>query len=111
MVQRLGYWLDGRGVGAQFAAGAKILIFLTPRLALGPSQTPIKWVPAILSLVVNLPVHEADNSPPSIDEYKNGGDIPPLPYASMVWCLIKLRNKFTSYLPNTNLNSWANFGM
>jgi hypothetical protein len=61
--------------------------------------------------VVKQLARETGNSLPYIAEDKNGGDVPPLPYAFMAWSLIKLRNNFTSYLPNTNLNSWDNFGM
>jgi hypothetical protein len=31
---------------------------------------------------------EADHSPPSSAQVKNGGAIPPLPLAFMAWCLI-----------------------
>jgi hypothetical protein len=66
MVQRLGYGLDDREIGARFAAGARNLSLLN-------------MVPGIISSVVKLPGSEVDNSPPSIAEYKNGGDVPPLP--------------------------------
>jgi hypothetical protein len=45
------------------------------RLALGPTQPPIQWVP-----VVKGPGREANHSPPSSVEVKNGGAIPPLPH-------------------------------
>jgi hypothetical protein len=45
--------------------------------------------------------HEADYSPPSSAEVKNGGAIPPLPHASSLstWInsLIKYRDNFTFY--------------
>jgi hypothetical protein len=39
--------------------------------ALGPTQTPIQWVPGALSLGLKWPGHEADLSPPSSVEVKN----------------------------------------
>jgi hypothetical protein len=41
------------------------------RLALGPTQPPIQWVPGALSLGVKRPEREADHSPPSSAEVKN----------------------------------------
>jgi len=40
------------------------------RLALGPTQPPIQWVPGALSLGVKQQGHEADHSPPSSAEVK-----------------------------------------
>jgi hypothetical protein len=42
------------------------------RLALGPTQPPIQRVTGALSLGVKRPGREADNSPPSSAEVKNG---------------------------------------
>jgi hypothetical protein len=57
----------------------KISLFATAsRLALGPTQQPIQWVPGALSLGVKRPGHEADNSP-STAEFENSGSISPLP--------------------------------
>jgi hypothetical protein len=61
-----GYSLDGR---------VSIFLFSTAsRLALGLSQPLVQWLPGIKQLQ-----HEADHSPPSSLEVKNGGGIPPLP--------------------------------
>jgi hypothetical protein len=42
----------------------------------------IQWVPGASSLGVKRPGSEANHSPPSSTEVKNGGDIPQLPYTS-----------------------------
>jgi hypothetical protein len=48
--------------------------------AVGPTQPPILWVPGSLSLRVKWPGRDADDSPLSSAEVKNGGAIPPLPH-------------------------------
>jgi hypothetical protein len=54
---------SGRGLG--------IFLFITAsRTALGPTQTPIQWVPGSLSLRVKRLRREADHSPPSSAEVK-----------------------------------------
>jgi hypothetical protein len=40
------------------------------RMAVGPTQPPIQWVPEALSLGVKWPGHEADHSPPSSAKVK-----------------------------------------
>jgi hypothetical protein len=51
--------------------GLGIFLFTTAsRTALGPTQSPIQWVPGALSLWVKRPEREADQSPPSIAEVK-----------------------------------------
>jgi hypothetical protein len=40
------------------------------RMALGPTQPPIQWVPGALSLGVRRPAREADHLPPSSAEVK-----------------------------------------
>jgi hypothetical protein len=42
---------------------------ITP--AVGPTQSPIQWVPGALSWGVKWPGREADHSPPSSAEVKN----------------------------------------
>jgi len=44
---------------------------IVSRPALGPTWTPVQWVPGALSLEVKQPGHEADHSPPSSAEVKN----------------------------------------
>jgi hypothetical protein len=50
----------------------RLLLFATAsRLAPGPTQPPIQWVPKALSPVVKLPLSEADHSLPSAAAVKN----------------------------------------
>jgi hypothetical protein len=67
----LGYGLDDWGFESQEGVG--IYFFATmSRLALGPTQRPIQWVPgALFSLVVEWSGSEADHSPPSSADVKN----------------------------------------
>jgi hypothetical protein len=52
----------------------KIFLFSTAfRPALGPTQSPMQWVPGAVSLDVKRPRRDADNVPPSSAETKNGG--------------------------------------
>jgi hypothetical protein len=51
--------------------GLGIFLFTTAsRMALGPTQPPIQWVPGALSLGVKRLGHEADHSPSSSAEVK-----------------------------------------
>jgi hypothetical protein len=71
-----GYGLDGLGSNPD---RSDILLFSTAAvLSLGPTQPHIQWIPGALSTGVKLPRREADRSPPSIVEVKDGGAIPPL---------------------------------
>jgi hypothetical protein len=75
--------------GVQFLAGAGFFLFNTAsRLALGPTQLPIKWVLGALSLGVKQLGCEADHSTPSRAEVKDTWSYTSTPpYAFMVWCL------------------------
>jgi hypothetical protein len=65
---------------------AEIFLFSTvPRLVQGPTQPPVEWGPETLSPEVKQEGHEANHSPPSNAEAKNGGAIPPLPHMPS-WC-------------------------
>jgi hypothetical protein len=62
-----------------------------------PTQPSINWVSRNLLPGVKWPVHEADHSPPSSAEAKNGGAIPQLWHTSS-WHSVKLikhRDNFT----------------
>jgi hypothetical protein len=61
----------------------KTFLFSTAsRPALGPTQPPIQWVPGVLSPGVKRQGREADHSPQTSAEVKNGEAIPPLPHTS-----------------------------
>jgi hypothetical protein len=76
-----GYGLDSRG---SIPGRGKISVLSTATIpALGPTQPPIQWIPGALSLGVKRPGREADHSPPSSAEIKNGVAIPPLPHMSL----------------------------
>jgi hypothetical protein len=70
-------------------SGERNFIYSTAfRLPLGLNQPHIQLVPWSLSVAVKRQVCEADNSPPTSAEVKNGGAIPLLfPYVFIAWCL------------------------
>jgi hypothetical protein len=76
------YRLDCRGSNPD---RSKILLFSTKfRPALGPTQPPIQWIQGVISPRIKRQVCEADQSPASSAEVKNGVAIPSLPaYSSM----------------------------
>jgi hypothetical protein len=54
----------------------------TSRLALGPIQHPIQWVPGVFPCGVKRQEREADHSPPPGNEIKNDGATSPLLHTS-----------------------------
>jgi hypothetical protein len=60
-----------------------LLLLLPGRLWGPPSLLRIQWVPEALSQRVRRQGHEADHSPPSSAEVKNGGAIPAPPLTSL----------------------------
>jgi hypothetical protein len=75
-----GYGIDCRG---SVPLRGKVFIFSTAsRPVLGPTQPPILWAQAALSPGVKWPDREADHSPPSNAEVKNGKAMPSLPNSS-----------------------------
>jgi hypothetical protein len=56
------------------------LFSIAARLALGPTQSSIKWVLGTISLGMKL-----DHSPPPIAKVENGGAIPPFSHVPS-WC-------------------------
>jgi hypothetical protein len=76
------------------------------RLALGPTQSAIRWVPAALPLQIMRPGREADHSPKSDVEIKNACSCTSThPYVFMTWGVVTYRDfTFTlrsAGLPNT----------
>jgi hypothetical protein len=72
----IGLWARWSGFDSQ--QGQEISLYSTAsRTALGPIRPPTQWTPG-----VKRPGYEADHSPPSNIEVKNGGTIPPLPHMS-----------------------------
>jgi hypothetical protein len=62
---------------------------ITSRQALQPTQPPVQWVLCAVYMGIKRQRREADHSPPSTAEVKNGRDIPPFPpYVFMGWYLI-----------------------
>jgi hypothetical protein len=70
------YGLGGRVL---FSAWQDFLFFAASIPALRLNHPPIQWVPWAISPGLKKPGCEADHSPPSSAEVKNGGAIPPLP--------------------------------
>jgi hypothetical protein len=59
-------------LGFDSRRGLGIYLFTTTsRMAMGPNQPPLQWVPGALSLGIKLPGREANHSPPSSAEVKN----------------------------------------
>jgi hypothetical protein len=61
----------------------KIFLFsIASRPPLGPTEPPIQWVSGAVSSGVKRQGREAEHSPSSSAEAKNGGAIPSLPHTS-----------------------------
>jgi hypothetical protein len=72
-----GYGLDDRDL--VHVRSKSSLFSIASRQALGPTQPPIQWLPGPPSPGVKRQRLEADHSPSSSAEVKNGGAIPLLP--------------------------------
>jgi hypothetical protein len=95
---------DGSRVGRPWfesgPAGVGGFLYSTEfRPAPGPTQPPIQRAPGAISPGVTRSGREADHSPPSSAEVKNGGAIPRLPQMSSwhIAELIKHGDNFTFY--------------
>jgi hypothetical protein len=67
-----------------YRQGQGYLFSIASRPTLGRPQPPIQFVPGALSRGVRRPGREADHSPPSSAEVKNGAAIPPLLHVFMM---------------------------
>jgi hypothetical protein len=74
LIEKPGFDSQGRQKIIQYSKASKPLF--------GPTQIPVQWVLGALSLRVKWMEHEADHSPSSSVEIKNGGSIPPFPHTS-----------------------------
>jgi hypothetical protein len=81
---KLSPYSDGLGAGRPgfgYRQGKTIFLYSTAsKSALGTTQPPIQCVPRVLSLRIKRQQREADHTPPSNTEVKNGGAIPQLPH-------------------------------
>jgi hypothetical protein len=66
----LGCRLDVRGFESRQELGIHLFTTVS-KMAVGPTQPPIQWVPGALSLGVKRPGREADRSRPSSAEINN----------------------------------------
>jgi hypothetical protein len=71
--------------------GLEIFLFTTTyRMALGPTQPPIQWVPRAFSLGVKQPERETDHSPPSSATVKESMELYfPSPNMPLWHCAVK----------------------
>jgi hypothetical protein len=94
----LGYGLDYWGFESWQGLG--IFLFSTvSRLAMGPIQPPIQWVPETLSLGVKRSGCKVTTHLHLMPRSRNCGTIPPLPHTpSWRGAQLKHRDKFNSYL-------------
>jgi hypothetical protein len=69
--------MDDRKIGVRFPFS-----FLCDVQTGSGAQLPLKWASGPISLGAKLQVREPHHSPPSSDDVKKGGAIPPLPHTS-----------------------------
>jgi hypothetical protein len=83
MLSRYSDGLRAGRPGFDSRQGQELFIYSTAsNLAFGPAKLPIQWAPGAVSPEVMRLDREADYSPPSSVEVKNGEAIPLLPHTS-----------------------------
>jgi hypothetical protein len=75
--------LDELGIGAHFPPGARDFSFTVSRPASGPTESPMRRVPAALFQGVKRPGRKCDHSHLSSADVKHDGGIPSLRHASL----------------------------
>jgi hypothetical protein len=86
-----------RNHGSIPGRGRRHLFPTRSRPVLGPTQSPIQWVPGSIYQGVKRPGHEADHTPPSSAKVKNVWSYTSTPLSVfMAQCLIKHRENFAS---------------
>jgi hypothetical protein len=73
------------------------------RLAVGPTQPPIQWVPGALFLGIKWWGHEADHSPPCSAEVKNAWSYTSTPPIQLHGVMLSLKNKAHGQLYNEDI--------
>jgi hypothetical protein len=73
-------WRRATGWTARFRFPVGARLFSSPQSPNQAQSAPLQWAPGSPFLAVKRPRREADHSPPSSAEVKNGGAIPPLPH-------------------------------
>jgi hypothetical protein len=82
--------------GVRFTAGAVIFLITAPRPALESTQSPIQWLPGVLSPGLKWMGHEADHSPPYSVQVKNAWSCASTPQQSS-WRGTQLSTRITLY--------------
>jgi hypothetical protein len=71
------------------------LLTAASRTVLGPTHTPVHWVPGVLSPGVKRPLCEADHSPQPSTEVKNAWSYTSTSqYDFMVWCSVEAQGNY-----------------
>jgi hypothetical protein len=106
----LGYRLDDQGSRFDSQQRLGIFLFTASRMALGPTQPPIQWVPEALSLGVKWPGHEADHSPHVEPRSNNEWSYTFTPqYTFMAWCSAKAQGQLYLYQYQIQTQSQSRF--
>jgi hypothetical protein len=100
----MGYGLDDRGFESRQGLGIFFYTTAVSRMALGPTQLPIQWVPGALSLGVKRPEREADHSSPSSEEVKECVELYFHSLIRLRGVVLSLRKTWTTLLKHAGFN-------